>query len=281
MKARPYVSSYTSFSKAKNLVPSCMHFRSYLRKWINCRYAYRGTFFYDSLKFKLHRSRVLGRKNTGNRKLFLPASTRKRSFFRTKGEKDLSSDRGVKSDSQGWLFKEYLLGSYSCTSIWGHSDIWGWFRNMSPSKRFPCHLLLNWGRQTNVPGGKAARPHIHKRKIRKFKLDPWMVKGNICGNLQGFFILEGFKEEGRSEPKMGSPVEPEMGGWGGGSHELQAPGPHAQAPVDLWDADLPTGTPPTTPPQKCGSSQRHTLTGKVNRTEQVAWGVGKTFHWNT
>lgn len=112
MKARPYVSSYTSFSKAKNLVPNCMHFRSYLRKWINCRYAYRGTFFYDSLKFKLHGSRVLGRKNTGNRKLFLPASTRKRSFFRTKGEKDLSSDRGVKSDSQGWLFKEYLLGSY-------------------------------------------------------------------------------------------------------------------------------------------------------------------------
>lgn len=213
MKARPYVSSYTSFSKAKNIVPNCMHFRSYLRKWINCRYAYRGTFFYDSLKFKLHGSRVLGRKNTGNRKLFLPASTRKRSFFRTKGEKDLSSDRGVKSDSQGWLFIKsiYWVVTACCTSIWGRSDIWGWFRNMSSSKRFPCHLLLNWGRQTNVPGGKAARPHIHKRKIRKFKLDPWMVKGNICGNLQGFFILEGFEEEGSLEPKMGSPAEPEVG----------------------------------------------------------------------
>lgn len=47
------------------------------------------------------------------------------------------------------------------------------------NKSIPGHLSLSWGGQTIVPGGIMARQHIHKKKIRKFRLYRWMVKRNI------------------------------------------------------------------------------------------------------
>lgn len=46
------------------------------------------------------------------------------------------------------------------------------------------------------------RQHVHKSRIRKFTLASRMVVGNICCNLQGFFILQDFQEEVRFESNI-------------------------------------------------------------------------------
>lgn len=64
---------------------------------------------------------------------------------------------GIKPDSISWLFKQYLVTIYCCSSIW---DVL--CRKTCSGNMFLCHLSLNLGGPINISGGKMAGQRISK-----------------------------------------------------------------------------------------------------------------------